>query len=284
MERIEQLKLQTEDLESKLDVGLIVREDENSVLVSFHHMMEYYLYAAYYRQDKVIRPTTEDYALWYREIGEAAMQEEKYHAAAKAFKKAVDWNPVDLDALLDLAEAEKHIGHLERFRAVTEQLYYFCASRATMARYYRNMGYYYTSKYKPEIAKVCYEYSNLYYHTENADSELAYLAEAMESAGLVSAAGIHKENELLKDQASGLNSASDGNQGYSREQIAEMQKVLVSEKIEPGPEEKTIRVLYEAGGELLKQGQDSLAKDCFTLVYDITQNPDVLALLEQLDA
>ena len=121
-----------------------------------------------------------------------------------------------------------------------------------MARYYRNMGYYHISKYNTQTARCCYIYSNIYYNTENADRELEYLKSAL----------------------------GDDTPQWS---IKEMQKMLEQSDIEPGPNPDTIGVIYRVGELMMNDHEYSLARDCFSICYDITQEELLARMLKQLD-
>ena len=227
------------------------KDSQKDIYISLNHVMEYYIYAYYFKPEVDVKCTELPYNEYYRTYGALCMTLGKYNAAKEAYIHAIEWNPVDLDSILGLAECYKYIGKLERYIAVTVQGYRYCCTRATMARYYRNMGYYHLSKYKTDIARACYIYSNIYYHTDNADSELKYLESA------------------LNDKTPKLD-------------IKTMQKIFDENGIEPGPQSDTIGVIYR-GGELMMQDNDNkLAKDCFSIVYDITQEKALEALINEL--
>ena len=116
---------------------------------------------------------------------------------------------------------------MSRYLDVTKQAYRFCCTRATMARYYRNMGFYYLSSYNTDMAKACYTYSNIYYHT--------------------------------------------------------MQAMFDKENVEPGPDSKTIGIVYRVGELMLQDKEYALAKDCFSIVYDITNEQQLEGVLAELD-
>ena len=227
------------------------KDSQKDIYISLNHVMEYYIYAYYFKPEVDVKCTELPYNEYYRTYGALCMTLGKYNAAKEAYIHAIEWNPVDLDSILGLAECYKYIGKLERYIAVTVQGYRYCCTRATMARYYRNMGYYHLSKYKTDIARACYIYSNIYYHTDNADSELKYLESA------------------LNDKTPKLD-------------IKTMQKIFDENGSEPGPQCDTIGVIYR-GGELMMQDNDNkLAKDCFSIVYDITQEKALEALINEL--
>jgi len=231
---------------------LLSKKDKGKIYMSLNHIMEYYLYEVYFEPDEDVDILDIPIGEYYRTFGELCQTMKKYKAAEDAYKKALSWNPVDLDSYLGLAESYKYQNMLNRFLEVTRQAYRYCCTRATMARYYRNIAYYYLASYKPEIARDTYQYSNVYYHTENADSELKYIEEAINE----------KTPEI---------------------DIRRIQGVFKDESIEPGPDSKTIGVIYRVG-ELMMQDEDlALARDCFSIVYDITQEPQLGSLLDQLE-
>lgn len=64
--------------------------------------------------------------------------------------------------------------------------------------------------------------------------------------------------------------------------IRSMQKLFDENGIEPGPQSDTIGVVYRVGELMMKDGDNRLAKDCFSIVYDITQEKALEGLLDEL--
>lgn len=220
--------------------------------ISLNHIMEYYIYAFYYKPDWDVTATQIPIGEYYRTHGELCIRLSRFKEGADSFKKAICWNPVDLDAILGLAECYRKLNMLDRYYIVTKQAYRYCCTRATMARYYRNMGYYYLAKYEPEVARACYVYSNIYYKTENADNELKYIEEAVRE----------KTPELS---------------------IAQMQEMFEKHDIEPGPAADTIGVIYRVGELMMEDNEYQLARDCFSIVYDITRQKELEPVLDELE-
>ena len=250
------------DLESQMDVSTAGEVDargnitstsgDKAPAISINHVMEYYIYAYYYKPDWNVNVTNIPIGEYYRTHGDFCIRLGRFKEGAESFKKAICWNPVDLDAILGLGECYRNLNMLDRYFIVTKQAYRYCCTRATMARYYRNMGFYYTSKYKPEVARACYIYSNIYYKTENADNELKFLEEA------------------LHDKTPDLS-------------IAEMQDIFNQEGIEPGPSSDTIGVIYRVGELMMEDKEYTLARDCFAIVYDITREKELEPVLDELE-
>ena len=62
-----------------------------------------------------------------------------------------------------------------------------------------------------------------------------------------------------------------------------MLEILDNIEVVPGPDSKTIGIIYR-GAELMMHDKDyRLARDCFSIVYDITQETQVKTLLDELD-
>lgn len=242
----------SDDVENSQNTDIKGNIKDNTINISLNHVMEYYIYAYYFKPECEVVCTDKPFGNWFRQYGDLCMQQERFRAAEAAYKDAICWNPVDLDAILGLAECYKHLNMLDRYLTVTKEAYRYCCTRATMARYYRNMGYYYTSKYNTDVARACYIYSNIYYKTENADKELAYLENA------------------LKDKTPDMD-------------IATMQKMFDENGIEPGPNPDTIGIVYRVGELMMQDGDYKPAKDCFSIVYDITREKALEELLDELE-
>ncbi|MBE5927607.1 MAG: hypothetical protein E7270_11690 [Lachnospiraceae bacterium] len=229
-----------------------IYSNQSGKLFSFNHILETYYYAYFMKDVSQLEYT--EYAInsYYRTLGFCQMHTDKHIDAIKSYEKALKWNPVDLDTYLQLAELYKKVNNLESLRKVTFESYNFLCSRATMARFYRNLGFYYLEKYEPELAAVLYKYSNIYYETEFATKELEFIAKAIQ-----------------KDIPE-----------YS---LKYMQEKLVEKNIPVGPNPDTIGITYRVGQIELEAGNAKEAKECFMMVYDLTQDDEVKVILEGLE-
>ena len=156
MKVLDVIELEYEDKRKAgmLDNDLNVRKSEGTdkIWLCTNHIMEYYIYACYFEpQEEILMPEL-PIAEYYRTYADLCVKLQKYKRAEDAYKKALCWNPVDLDSYLGLAECYKYLNMMSRYLDVTKQAYRFCCTRATMARYYRNMGFYYLSSYNTDMA------------------------------------------------------------------------------------------------------------------------------------
>lgn len=231
--------------------GRYVNDDKN-IYLSLNHIMELYEYSYYFKTDRNIKCTDVMYNEYYRTYAQLLCATGEYEKALDACNTAIEWNPVDLESHLQLAEVYILMGnHDEEYRQATENAYRYCCTRATMARYYRNMGRYYLDKYKPETARALYVYSNIYFSSEAADSALQFIESAL-------------------------------NASVPKYEIKELQQILEENDVKLGPDADTIGIIYRVGNLMLESKDYDRARDCFAIVYDITQDEETGTILAQL--
>ena len=225
---------------------------EKGTLFSFNHILEVY----YFRFFKNAGSQEISYApfnigAFYRFYGYILIRLENYKDAITAYENALDWNPVDLDSIFQLVELYKKTKDLKHTREVTLEAYNYCCSRATLAHFYRNLGFYYLESYQPEIATALYLYSNIFSPSESADRDLAYLEEA------------------LKRPTPQLS-------------IQEIQAILKENAIPAGPNPDTVGITFRTGQLELENEHLETARDCFMLVYDLTLDSEAKSYLDKL--
>lgn len=230
--------------------NLYINSDDK--YLSFNHILETYYYAYFLKDVSKIKYTDYNINAMYRLLGFALMKVNRLDEAIMAYNHGLDWNPVDLDTLLQLGELYKMTNNIKSLRKVSFEAYNFCCTRATLARFYRNLGYYYLEQYKPEIARALYMYSNIYFQTENADNELKF-----------------------------INQATKEDNNYT---LKELQSILENEKIPLGPNSDTLGITYRVGQIEMDNKNFENAADCFAMVYDLTMDEEVEALLKKADS
>lgn len=236
------MKLLLEKLENELN-------EKKGTYFSFNHILEAYEYQ-YFKETNKINHTDINISAFYRFYGFILMNLNEIGPAITAYELALDWNPVDLDSLFQISELYKRSGDLKNTKQITFQLYNYCCTRATLAHFYRNLGFYYLESYKPQIAIPLYIYSNIFYETKQAHSELEYLEKALKKP----------------------------NKNYT---LKELQTILKQEQIPIGPNPDTIGIAFRVGQLEMEAGNISNAFDCFSMVYDLTYDEEAKMLLEK---
>lgn len=226
--------------------------DEKEQLFSFNHILEAYYFRFFKNQgEKEIHYAPFNIGAFYRFYGYLLIRLENYKDAITAYETALDWNPVDLDSLFQLSELYKKTKDLKNTKEITLKAYNYCCSRATMAHFYRNLGFYYLESYQPEVATALYIYSTIFAPSESAKRDLEYLEKA------------------LKRPTPDLS-------------VAEMQKILEENKIPTGPNPDTVGITFRTGQLELENKHYETARDCFMLVYDLTLDKETKNILESL--
>lgn len=224
-------------------------QKETTAAVSFNHPLEAYYYEYYISKEPYVEVPV-NMGLLYRTLGELQLASRKMRKAETSFNRSYRWNPTDLDTIYAMIEYQKKDEDLDRVYSLTEKCYPFCCTRADLAHYYRNLGFYYLESYEPEVAVALYEYSQLFYHTKQAENELAYLEKAL-------------------------------GERYKKLEIREIQALLEEHEIPLQAAGQTVGIAYQIGLSALNAGNGALAADCLMMVYDVTQDEEVKALLSQ---
>lgn len=226
-------------------------KSQKGTAFSFNHILEVYEYEYFQKPASAPAYTELNISAFYRFYGFVLMHLNLFTEAIEAYQNALIWNPADLDALLQLTELYKRTRQPEKVKEYSYLCYNYCCTRATLARFYRGLGFYYLEMQKPEIAIPLYIYSNIYYETNQANQELDFLEKAL--------------NQPIKEYT-----------------IPQLQEVLTKNQIPTGPNPDTLGIAYRVGQLELEAGNIDNARDCFTMVYDLTMDAEVKEILEKI--
>ncbi len=224
---------------------------------SFNHVIESYYYAYFYKDDGELTYALHNVNDYYRLLGFVYMHLEKFDEAIMAYNKSLEYNPVDLDTFFQLGELYKKQNNIRSLKKVTFELYNYCCSRATIAHFYRNLGFYYLENKRPKEAMALYIYSNIFYETKQANSELEFLKASL---------------QLTDEYEDAL-----------RNDIKSLQKILEDLEIPTGPNADTIGITYRVGQLERDAFRYENAYDCFAMVYDLTLDGEVKKELLKLE-
>lgn len=249
MEKIQKKEASEQEIEHFLSEAEKEYQKELNSVISFNHPLEAYYYEYYISRE----PYTEaavNMGFLYRTLADLQLASRKMRKAETSYNRSYRWNPVDLDTLYSKIELCKKDEELDKVYSLTEKCYPFCCTRADLAHYYRNLGFYYLESYEPETAAALYQYSQLFYSTKQAENELVYLKQAM--------------GDKFKELS-----------------VSEMQAILSEHEIPLQAAEATVGIAYQIGIAALKAGNSNLAADCLMMVYDVTQDEEVKTLLSE---
>ncbi len=219
--------------------------------VCLRHISEVFLYEYYCLGDNEYEITGEDTLTPRKEKAKELQLSEKYSEAKKEWMDALSENPVDMESLLGIIFCCKQLGDIEGEHSYTTESYNYCCTRAELAAFYRNLGWYYLEKYKPDVASACYLYSKFFGESMQADSEIEFLERAL--------------GKKVADK-----------------NIDEIQKILKDNKIPTEANPITLALLYKAAEEASEAGDRSQALDCYRMVYDLTADEEVGKIISVL--
>ncbi len=216
----------------------------NKIKVCLRHISEVFLYEYYCLGDDEYEIPMEDTLTPHKEKAKELFLSGDYALCQQEWISAYMENPVDMESILGIILCCKQLGDTEGEYSYTTESYNYCSTRAELAAYYRNLGWYYLEKYKPEVAIACYLYSNYFEQSQQADAEIEFLT-----------------NSLGKE--------------ISNKTLDQIQSILKENNIPTQANPVTLALLYKAAEEALETGKKEQAIDCYKMVYDLTEDEEV---------
>lgn len=195
----------------------------SSKKVALSHIADIYLYEYYVAKEQAYELDMSGKIAGYIKKSHQLMNETEYEEALMEWKKVLSCNPVCMEAYSGLIACYKYLYEIEKEYEATLETYNYCCTRAELAAYYRNLGWYYLESYQPNVAVACYQYSELFEKSEQVKSEIPLKANST-----------------------------------------------------------TLALLYKAGLEAYEIGNPMQARDCFSMVYDLTQDDEIKKILEEI--
>lgn len=211
--------------------------------LSLRHISEVYLYE-YYNNPDEYEISDIDLARPHLDKGSEFLTQQKNNEALQEFLAANMENPVSFEAISGIIICCKRLGDIEGAYKYTNEMYDICCTRAELATYYRNMGWYYLEKYKPDLSASLYRYSTYFVESEAAEQEIKYLETAL-------------------------------NKSMGQESSDKIIEILEQNGIPVGPSNITLALLIKAGEEAESSGNYVQANDCYMMVYDLTQDEEI---------
>ena len=208
------------------------------------HISEVFLYEYYCLGDDEYELTDIDTLTPHKEMAKELMLAGNYSKSQKEWLDAHFENPVDMESILGIILCCKQLGDTEGESSYTTESYNYCCTRAELAAYYRNLGWYYLEKYNPELSAACYLYSKYFEESQQADAELEFLEKAI-------------------------------GKKVSAKDLSQIQNILKENNIPTEANPITLALLYKAAEEAQEAGDKAQALDCYRMVYDLTEDEEV---------
>lgn len=151
-------------------------EDENNTHYSFNTYTEDLIFwHAFQPVKKNILPDI-NYGEVYYYLGYMNIEQKNYGKALEYYKEGLKWNPIDVAIMFEEAVVYRITGKLDLFRAKIERIRSFIYQSGFLAKYYRELGWYYIERKVYDLANALYSASFSYFGTQLAKNELEYIA------------------------------------------------------------------------------------------------------------
>ncbi|WP_026508607.1 hypothetical protein [Butyrivibrio sp. MC2013] len=211
--------------------------------LSIRHISELYFYEYYYN-DQDFDISSQDLSAPHIDKARALFQNASYKDAQTEYMAAYIENPVSTEAIRGLIACCKMQGDTGGAYHYVNEIYRYSCTRAEMAAYYRDLGWYYLEMRQPRLSYALYKYSSLFEASAQADSEIAFLKEAMGD----------KLPEMSESQIMDL--------------LKENEIPLTASSV-------SLALLVKAAGEAERSGNYRQALDCLMMVYDLTADEEI---------
>ena len=224
----------------------------SKIKVCLRHISEVFLYEYYCLGDDEYEISSEDTLTPCKARAKELLLAGDYAKAQQEWISAHLENPVDMEAILGIILCCKQLGDTQGEYAYTTESYNYCCTRAELAAYYRNLGWYYLEKYKPEVSAACYLYSKYFEDSQQADAELEFLEKAI-------------------------------GKKVSKKNLEQIQQILKDNDIPTEANPITLALLYKAAQEADEAGDRKQALDCYRMVYDLTADEEVGRIITEME-
>jgi len=241
------------EVEQLRDIGWFVN-DNQSEYYYFNNLLEEIIFKETFKPEKNIYPLPENIGEVYYMYGAVLFEAKRYDEAKIILEKAVTYNPVSTKYLFELSEIYKLRRDWENYLNIINSCLKYAYSSASIARCYRNLGFYYIEEERYELAIALYHISIHY----DQNAAIAY-------------------NELRYISAkSGLE--------VDRPDSQKTIKLLEENGIQIGANGLILNIAYAIGCDAQKKNKYEFAKYFHSIVFDLTGNEEIKKIIAEMDA
>ncbi|MBO5476408.1 MAG: hypothetical protein J6A15_01475 [Clostridia bacterium] len=156
-------------------------ENDEERYFSFNNVLEFFTSKYVLNINKKAVWITANYALAYNLLTFISNEEHDFDKALEYADKALYYNPMDLNTAYEKAETYKIQRKYEQMLKVTLDIYDYIFTPEHLARYYRNLGYFYTEACNFELSFSLYLISMLYQESKGAYHEILYIKQVLKN-------------------------------------------------------------------------------------------------------
>lgn len=242
-----------EPLAKSADELPLYKEDAVSVSFNFKELFEELLYTQINKIEKTVRRSDYPYDVIYFSYGCLLVELERIEEANVTLKKALQWNPVNIDVRSEYMETLKILKRLDEYLEMAIESFKYAYKEKDVARCLRNLGWYMveTGKYKEAMGVyfVSLEYDK---ESKAAQSELYF---------------IHATNPDVNEPT-----------------LDELKEISEQYGFPLGPSMEVVKTAFLYGRFFEEKKNYGIAKYCYGIAYDLTHDKSLKDMIEALPA
>lgn len=235
----------------KMNKNGMFADDKVSEYYCFGNIMEEILYSFYAKPERELRHSDIDYAAIYMQYGSLLIDLERWDDAQKALEKAREWNPVSAHVIFELCETYKYKNQLQLYFDTVKDAFKFAYEPKTVARCYRNLGWYFVEEELYDEAIAVYMMSLQFEKSDFVGSEMFYISQKT------------------------------GKQ-VSQPTLEDIKKVAEKYGFPVGAHKDVVGIAYSMGMQALEADNKDVALFFLGIVYSLTEADEVGELIAKL--
>ena len=157
------------------------KENEEERFFSFGNIIEFLTSKYVLDIKKKAVWITLNYSLAYNMLAFISNEEHDFEKAIEYADKALYYNPMDLSNAFEKGETYKMQRKYEDMLKVTTNVYDYIFLPEDLARYYRNLGYFYTEACHFDVSFSLYLVSMLYQESKGVYQEILYIKQVLKN-------------------------------------------------------------------------------------------------------
>ncbi len=220
------------------------KTDGNFDYVSFNNLFELCVYTEIYKKGGYVKPTPFNFSYVFRLYGYSLFKLSRDDEAYRAYEKAVSWNPVWVETLLDFAELKYMKKQYKSFFEIIKKCLEYSYDINYTSLCYYNLGRYYYEKENYELSVNMYILSHYYKPSEAPYKKLENLA---------------KMGFEIKPPS-----------------VDDMKKICDTIGIRMGVNPEIVKLAAKMGTDAKKSGDIEIAKYFYDILFSLTGDKTIL--------
>ena len=218
--------------------------------LEFDNALEYLFYVNRFGiEDEIAQPPVAVAELYHMQAY-IFIEKGEFQRAFDTINEGLRRKPLFTDIMFEKAEVYKMQSQMEEFFNATVELFPYCYRRQDIARYFRNLGYYFIEKEDWPQAMFCYIVSTHWHPTEMAENQMFYITQ---KSGYV----------------------------FEAENIEPCRRKLEECGAPFYPEALWVSCALYLGDLASKEGEYQGAISYYTVAYELTEDNSILGKIEQ---